>query len=234
MRASRERTRSTYSHFALRSRKKRPSNPSQTAGVAVATLPDRVVNSVRGRHGHGLDRCRHSQQLLRDCVVSVDPPRASTSKKCDQPQGRPRRARISHSTYSFSRSVYMSQQPVSPPPIPQSPDPAVGSSVRRSHTISASSRRTGSRAADHSEADEWNEHDTVGEDWVGDVGTIGEKNASLHRQASLPSKYNRSTYSGSSTAPKSINCVLLLFEDSAHVFLAWIQRFDLMAIVLEL
>jgi hypothetical protein len=95
----------------------------------------------------------------------------------------------------------MSQQPISPPPIPESPDPAVGGSVRRSHTISASSRRTSTRATDHSEADEWNEHDTVGEDLFGGVGTIGEKNSSLHRQASLPSKYNRRTYIVSSTFP---------------------------------
>lgn len=53
---------------------------------------------------------------------------------------------------------------------------------------------------DPSEADEWNEHDTVGENWVGGVGTIGENNSSLHRQASLPSKYNRRTYSGSLTS----------------------------------
>jgi hypothetical protein len=113
----------------------------------------------------------------------------------------------------------MSQQPISPPPIPHSPDPAVGGSVRRSHTISSSSRRTSSRTTDHSEADEWNEHDTVGENWVGVVGTIGEKNSSLHRQASLPSKYNRRMYSGSSIAPYPISPTLFSFEDLAHVFL---------------
>lgn len=53
---------------------------------------------------------------------------------------------------------------------------------------------------DHSEAEEWNEYDHVGEDWVGVVGTIGENNSSLHRQASLPSKYNRCTYSDSLTS----------------------------------
>lgn len=128
----------------------------------------------------------------------------------------------------------MSQPPISPPPIPHSPDPTTGSTVRRSHTISSSSRRTNSRTTDHSEADEWNEHDTVGEDWVGGVGTIGENNSSLHRQASLPSKYNRRTHSSSLTPPLPINRVLLSFEDFAHVFLAWIQRFDLLAIVPEL
>jgi len=124
----------------------------------------------------------------------------------------------------------MSQQAISPPPILHSPDPAVGGSVRRSHTISSDSRRTTSRTTDHSEADEWNEHDTVGENWVGVVGTIGEK--PLHRQASLPSKYNRRTYPDSLTSPWTMDRILLSFEDFAHIFLAWTQKFDLLAIVL--
>lgn len=82
---------------------------------------------------------------------------------------------------------------ISPPPVPASP-PSTG--VRRHHTISASSRaaRTGARAAISEETQEqefWKDDEPVDEDWVGGVGAVGEK-TSLHRQSSLPTKYNRS------------------------------------------
>jgi hypothetical protein len=37
----------------------------------------------------------------------------------------------------------------------------------------------------------WNDDESVDEDWVGGVGAVDEK-TSLHRQSSLPTKYNRS------------------------------------------
>ncbi|KAI0345266.1 YTH-domain-containing protein [Trametopsis cervina] len=79
---------------------------------------------------------------------------------------------------------------VSPPP------GAVGnaSTVRRHHTISASSRtaRPTSRVQvqDDDEDEAWGQDDVVDQDWRGGVGVVGEK-SSLHRQASLPTKYHR-------------------------------------------
>ncbi|OAX39370.1 YTH-domain-containing protein [Rhizopogon vinicolor AM-OR11-026] len=85
--------------------------------------------------------------------------------------------------------------PISPPPVPASPPSSGG--VRRHHTISASSRtaRAGARAtiSEETQAQEqqlWNDDEPVDEDWVGGVGAVGEK-TSLHRQHSLPTKYNR-------------------------------------------
>lgn len=83
--------------------------------------------------------------------------------------------------------------PISPPPVPASP-PSTGG-VRRHHTISASSRkvRADARATISEETQEqqlWNDDEPVDEDWVGGVGAVGEK-TSLHRQSSLPTKYNR-------------------------------------------
>jgi hypothetical protein len=37
----------------------------------------------------------------------------------------------------------------------------------------------------------WNDDEAVDEDWVGGVGAVDEE-TSLHRQSSLPTKYNRS------------------------------------------
>ncbi len=84
----------------------------------------------------------------------------------------------------------MSNIPVSPPPVPDAP-PA--SSVRRHHTITATSRatRAGSRLAAEDAEQPWNDDEVVDHDWVGGVGAVGEKNANLHRQASLPTRYNR-------------------------------------------
>jgi YTH domain-containing family protein len=79
---------------------------------------------------------------------------------------------------------------ISPPPVPASP-PSTG--VRRHHTISASSRRSGPRAAiseEDQDQEHWNDDEVVDEDWVGGVGVVGEK-SSLHRQSSLPTRYHR-------------------------------------------
>ena len=88
----------------------------------------------------------------------------------------------------------MSNHPVSPPPIPEGSPPAAG--VRRVHTISASSRpsRVAARLLP-SEVDQqqqiWNDDEVVDQEWVGGVGAVGEKNAGLHRQSSLPTRYNK-------------------------------------------
>ena len=91
----------------------------------------------------------------------------------------------------------MSSQPgqsVSPPPNPAS---SASSGVRRHHTISAASR--GSRPTskisvneqDEVEQEEvWSQDEIVDQDWRGGIGAVGEK-SSLHRQASLPTKYHR-------------------------------------------
>ena len=91
----------------------------------------------------------------------------------------------------------MSSQPVqsvSPPPGQAS---SANSGVRRHHTISAASR--GSRPTskiqvseqDEAEQEEvWSQDEIVDQDWRGGIGAVGEK-ASLHRQASLPTKYHR-------------------------------------------
>lgn len=78
-----------------------------------------------------------------------------------------------------------------------SPDSPTTSSVRRHHTISAHSRSARASAKDviSEETQEqqqgiWNDDEVVGEDWVGGVGAVGEK-TSLHRQASLPTRYHR-------------------------------------------
>ena len=72
--------------------------------------------------------------------------------------------------------------------------------VRRHHTISAHSRsaRASTRdviseetfAPEQPQQNMWNDDEVVDEDWVGGVGAVGEK-TSLHRQASLPTRYNR-------------------------------------------
>jgi YTH domain-containing family protein len=75
---------------------------------------------------------------------------------------------------------------------------STGSGVRRHHTITAASRtahaggRPISQAQDVPEAfDTHDEDEVVDQDWVGGVGAVGEKSSSLHRQASLPTKYHR-------------------------------------------
>ena len=80
------------------------------------------------------------------------------------------------------------------PPIPSSPTSTSGT-VRRHHTISASSRkaRANSKDAISEETQEQvgcNDDEVVDQDWVGGVGAVGEK-SSLHRQSSLPTRYHR-------------------------------------------
>ncbi|EKM55293.1 uncharacterized protein PHACADRAFT_255797 [Phanerochaete carnosa HHB-10118-sp] len=90
----------------------------------------------------------------------------------------------------------MSQQEHSASPPPGSAgNSATG--VRRHHTISASSRNarpTSKYQSQDVEDDEqeqaWGQDDVVDQDWRGGIGAVGEK-SSLHRQASLPTKYHR-------------------------------------------
>ncbi|KAI0822750.1 YT521-B-like domain-containing protein [Trametes gibbosa] len=88
-----------------------------------------------------------------------------------------------------------SGNPISSPPVSASSANAGG--VRRHHTISASSRtaRPTSKIAldnlDDPQAEQlWNDDELVDQDWVGGIGAVGEK-SSLHRQASLPTRYHR-------------------------------------------
>ena len=87
-------------------------------------------------------------------------------------------------------------QPGTPPP--ESPESPPSGAVRRHHTITAASRaaRASSRVIAEETAQTWNDDEVVDDDWVGGVGAVGEKNAALHRQASLPTKYNRGTLPG--------------------------------------
>jgi YTH domain-containing family protein len=83
---------------------------------------------------------------------------------------------------------------------PASPPPGVvgnASTVRRHHTISASSRtaRPASKIQvsdidDREHEQDWGQDDVVDQEWRGGIGAVGEK-SSLHRQASLPTKYHR-------------------------------------------
>jgi hypothetical protein len=83
------------------------------------------------------------------------------------------------------------------PRLPGSESPTSGT-VRRHHTISASSRTARSNTKDviSEETQEtpehvgWNDDEVVDQDWVGGVGAVGEK-TSLHRQSSLPTRYHR-------------------------------------------
>jgi YTH domain-containing family protein len=86
-----------------------------------------------------------------------------------------------------------SPHPVSPPPGPVGEHP-----VRRHHTITAPSRsaRAAARAPISEESQEqqhWDDEEVVDPERVRSVGAVGEKGGSLHRQASLPSRYNRGT-----------------------------------------
>jgi YTH domain-containing family protein len=92
-----------------------------------------------------------------------------------------------------------------PPPHPISPPPGLvgsepqSSSVRRHHTITAASRsaRAAARAPISEESQEqqtWVDEEVVDPERVRSVGAVGEKGGSLHRQASLPARYNRGTF----------------------------------------
>lgn len=92
-------------------------------------------------------------------------------------------------------------QPAVPPPStvpPSPPQTASGSGVRRYHTISAHgrsargpSRTTISEESGDVPAGVEDEYLNPEEEWIApSAGAIGDKNASLHRQASLPTKYH--------------------------------------------
>ena len=93
---------------------------------------------------------------------------------------------------------------ISPPPgIVGGEQQAAG--VRRHHTITAASRsaRTAARVPISEESQEqqtWDDEEVVGPERVRLVGAVGEK-SSLHRQASLPSRYNRGTPSVNPNLP---------------------------------
>ncbi|KXN93392.1 YTH domain family protein 2 [Leucoagaricus sp. SymC.cos] len=104
----------------------------------------------------------------------------------------------------------MSSQNYPIPPVPSSPPSSGG--VRRHHTITAASR-SARNAAKESISEEtpdqssiWNDDGPVDQDWVGGIGAVGEK-TSLHRQASLPTRYNRGFHGSKSgtMTPKTIN-----------------------------
>lgn len=85
-------------------------------------------------------------------------------------------------------------------PVPPSPaSPTTTGAVRRHHTISAHSRSARAAAKDviSEETSEqqgmWNDDEVVDDNWVGGVGAVGEK-TSLHRQASLPTRYHRGAF----------------------------------------
>lgn len=86
-------------------------------------------------------------------------------------------------------STYNSTNHPQPPPVP--PDSPPSTSVRRHHTISSSSRAARAKAPISEEGQDavWNQEDEVfsGEKWIG-AGIVG---SGLHRQSSLPSRYNR-------------------------------------------
>ncbi|KAH9945805.1 YTH-domain-containing protein [Epithele typhae] len=102
-----------------------------------------------------------------------------------------------------------SGNPMSPPPLAD----ANAGGVRRHHTISASSRaaRPNSKIAladlDDPQAEQlWDGDEPVDHDWVGGIGAVGEK-SSLHRQASLPTRYHRAFggQAGGSHTPRTLN-----------------------------
>jgi hypothetical protein len=79
-----------------------------------------------------------------------------------------------------------------PPPVPQSGDPTQASTVRRHHTIASSSGRMGPRIAERRDSEEAAaEEDENDDQWTGGAAMSSEKQASLQRNLSLPSKYHR-------------------------------------------
>ncbi|KAF8643884.1 hypothetical protein AX16_008900 [Volvariella volvacea WC 439] len=107
----------------------------------------------------------------------------------------------------------MSNPPL--PPVPASPP--ISGGVRRHHTISAASRSARANAREviseetHTDQSLWGEDEPVDEDWVGNLGAVGEK-TSLHRQASLPTKYRgfhggRASKTGASTPKNSLAAI---------------------------
>lgn len=84
------------------------------------------------------------------------------------------------------RPYNMADDIAAPPQIPDDINDLAN--LRRHHTISTARRPPRPQARiPISEAE--NEDEVVGNDWVGGVGAVGEGKG-LHRQSSLPSKYN--------------------------------------------
>lgn len=126
---------------------------------------------------------------------------------------------------SFTSTLFLlamsshSGNPMSPPPVPAANNSNNTGGVRRHHTISASSRtaRPTSKIAlgelDDPQTEQlWNDDEPVDQDWVGGIGPVGEK-SSLHRQASLPTKYHRGKYSAiqlASSDPRDRRCTSCL------------------------
>ncbi|EAU88768.2 high-glucose-regulated protein 8 [Coprinopsis cinerea okayama7 len=81
------------------------------------------------------------------------------------------------------------------PQIQQDPASPAGGSVRRHHTITAASRTARAQARDiiseetANDQGLGNDDGPVEDDWVTNVGAVGEK-TSLHRQSSLPTRYH--------------------------------------------
>ncbi|KAI0306427.1 YT521-B-like domain-containing protein [Multifurca ochricompacta] len=107
--------------------------------------------------------------------------------------------------------------PISPPPGPVGAEQQ-STGVRRHHTITAASRsaRAATRAPISEESQEpqtWNDEEVVDQEWPGSVGAVGEKGGSkggsLHRQSSLPARYNRPYGHGSrgsgNLTPRTLN-----------------------------
>ena len=89
---------------------------------------------------------------------------------------------------------------ISPPPGPVGTEQP-STSVRRFHTITAASRsaRAAARVSISEEAQDqqtWNDDEVVDPEGLRPVGAVGEPkgSSSLHRQASLPARYNRGTF----------------------------------------
>ncbi|KAI0703550.1 YT521-B-like domain-containing protein [Cytidiella melzeri] len=99
----------------------------------------------------------------------------------------------------------------------ESPPPVSGgnaSTVRRHHTISASSRTARptskiqvSEIDDDEHEQGWGQDDVVDQDWRGGIGAVGEK-SSLHRQASLPTKYHRAFNGSGQRKPGAHNSMV--------------------------
>ena len=127
-------------------------------------------------------RCLHRLAETRFWTTSLDSPRPFTPPLHSPP-------------FAPSKTMSAPPHPISPPPTAAAAPASTG--VRRHHTITATSRsaRAGSRPPISEESHEqqtWNDDEVVDQDWVGAVGAVGEK-GSLHRQASLPTRYNRGT-----------------------------------------
>ncbi|KAN0140771.1 YTH domain containing protein [Lactarius tabidus] len=106
---------------------------------------------------------------------------------------------------------------MSAPPHPISPPPGTeiqSTTVRRHHTITAASRtpRTATRPPISEESQEQqnlNDEEVVDQEWVRSVGAVGEKGGSLHRQNSLPARYNKAyghaTRGSGNITPRTLN-----------------------------